>query len=182
MRACGGRLWLSLASSQGRQNNLSSLLDFVRRDPHDQPAQSDSHNLVVESLSGGAAPHEDCLAELHACGQTLDREGFRWRPTWSELRAGIRPPDVAEGEPGEWQHGWQYWSSSVTDASFRKLTLLSGRTASSRAHLRSHSGRNAGVALAHCPTAPEFTIQPHLFRTLLLERFSLATANHGGYV
>ena len=94
-------------------------------------------------------------------------------PTWSEVRAGTRPPDAAEGESGEWQHGWQFWSSSVTDACFRKLTLLSGRSASSRAHLRSYSGRNAGVALAHCPTAPEFTILPHLFRTLLLERLHL---------
>ena len=128
---------------------------------------------VVASLSGDAALVEDCLAQPHECAQTLDREGFRWRPTWSELLAGFRPPDVAEGEPGEWQHGWQCWSSSVTDASFRKLTLLSGRTASSPAHWRSHSGRNAGVALAHCPTAPEFTIQPHLFRTLLLERLHL---------
>ena len=130
-------------------------------------------NSVVESLSGDAAPREDCMARLHACGQTLDREGFRWRPTWSELPAGIRPPDVAEGESGEWQHGWQHWSSSVSDASFRKLTLLSGRTASTRAHLWSHSGRSAGVALAHCTTAPEFTIQPHLFRTLVLERLLL---------
>lgn len=51
--------------------------------------------------------------------------------------------------------------------------MLAGRTAARRAHLRSHSGRNAGVALAHCPTAPEFTIPPHLFRTLLLERLQL---------
>ena len=51
--------------------------------------------------------------------------------------------------------------------------MLLGRTAARRAHIRSHSGRNAGVALAHCPTAPEFTIQPHLFRTLLMERMCL---------
>ena len=57
-------------------------------------------NSVVESLSGDAAPQEDCLAQLHECGQTLDREGFHWMPTWSELRAGTRPPDAAEGESG----------------------------------------------------------------------------------
>ena len=28
--------------------------------------------------------------------------------------------------------------------------------------------------MAHCPTSPEFTIPPHLFRTLLLERMSLS--------
>ena len=47
--------------------------------------------------------------------------------------------------------------------------MLHGRTAARRAHLRSHSGFNAGAALAHCPTAPEYTIPPHLFRTLLLQ-------------
>ena len=43
--------------------------------------------------------------------------------------------------------------------------MLSGRTAARRAHSRSHSGRNAGAALAGCPT--------HLFRTLILERLCL---------
>ena len=38
--------------------------------------------------------------------------------------------------------------------------MLSGRTATCQAHLRSHSGRNAGAALSHAPTAPEFTIPP----------------------
>ena len=77
------------------------------------------------------------------------------------------------GEPVEWRHGWQYWSSSVSDSHFRKEVMLHGRTAARRAHLRSLSGFNAGAALAHCPTAPEYTVPPHLFRTLLLERLQL---------
>ena len=76
------------------------------------------------------------------------------------------------GEPGEWAHGWQFWASSVSDTFFRKA-LLSDRTAAHQAHLRSHSGRNAGAALAFAPTAPEFTIAPHLFRVLVLERLHL---------
>ena len=44
--------------------------------------------------------------------------------------------------------------------------MLSGQSASNRAHLRSHSGRNAGVVFAHAPTAPEFVVPPHLFRVL----------------
>ena len=48
--------------------------------------------------------------------------------------------------------------------------MLTGRPASRRAHLRSHSGHNAGLALSHAPTAPEYTVPPHLFRVLLLER------------
>ena len=40
--------------------------------------------------------------------------------------------------------------------------------------LRSHSGRNAGVALAHAPTARECTIPPTSIRVLLLERMRFA--------
>ena len=50
---------------------------------------------------------------------------------------------------------------------------LSDRTAARQAHLRSHSGRNAGAVLVFAPTAPEFTIAPHLFRILVLERLHL---------
>ena len=78
---------------------------------------------------------------------------------------GQRPPEPEVGEPGEWRHGWQYWSSSVSNSHFKKEVMLHGRR---RAHLRSHSGFNADGALAHCPTAPENTIPPHLFRTLCL--------------
>ena len=51
--------------------------------------------------------------------------------------------------------------------------MLSGRTATCQAHLRSHSRRNAGAAPSHAPTAPEFEIPPHLFRVLFLERLRL---------
>ena len=51
--------------------------------------------------------------------------------------------------------------------------MLTGRAASFRAHLRSHSGLNAGIVLFHAPTAPEYTVPPHLFRVILLERLAL---------
>ena len=51
------------------------------------------------------------------------------------------------------------------------LTPTSGRT--HFCHLRSHSGHNAGVALACAPTNPECTVPPLLFRVLLLERLQL---------
>ena len=93
-------------------------------------------------------------------------EGFWWRPSWSAPREEQRPPEINAKEPGEWPHGWQCWTSSITDSHFR--------TAARRAHLRSHSGWNAGAALAFAPTALEFSIQPHLFRVFfLLERLQL---------
>ena len=126
---------------------------------------------VEEALLGQDVPQEECLAHLREASATLERQGFAEKPSWA---SGKRPStrDV-EGEPGEWHRGWQYWSSSVSDSDFRKTTMLHGCTAAHRAHLRSHSGRNAGAALALCPTTPEYTIPPHLFRTLLLERLRL---------
>ena len=129
--------------------------------------------MVVQCMSDDINPGKGSLAELKMATDRLDRQGFWWRPSWSELQEGRRPETHTDGEPREWQHGWQYWSSSVTDSHFRKMTMLSGRTAARRAHLRSHSGRNAGAALADCPTCPEYTIPPHLFRTLILERLCL---------
>ena len=60
-----------------------------------------------------------------------------------------------------------------SDSHFREVSLLSGQTAARRAHLRCHSGWNAGAALACAPTAREYTVPPHLFRVLLLERLRL---------
>ena len=56
------------------------------------------------------------------------------------------------------------------------------RPASRQAHLRSHSGRNAGVVFSHAPTAAECTVPPHLFRVLLLERFAAPLAADRGNV
>ena len=129
--------------------------------------------MVLRSLSQEEEPLGGCLAELHAATGQLDREGFWWRPSWAEVFEGKRPPANESRDPGEWPHGWQYWASSVLDASFRKNSMLTNQTASRQAHLRSHSGRNAGVALSHSPTAAEYTIRPHLFRVLLLQRLQL---------
>ena len=128
-------------------------------------------DMVVHAMVGGQP--QGCLGELQEASTRLDREGFWWRPSWPELLHGKRPPQSKTGEPGEWQHGWQYWASSISDAFFRKTQILSVRSATCRAHLRSHSGHNAGAALAHAPTAPEYVIPSHLFRTLLLERMQL---------
>ena len=131
-------------------------------------------NLVAQTMEGELpCPQGGCLVEVFDASTRLDREGFWWRPSWPELRDGKRPPENATGEPGEWQHGWQYWASSVSDSHLRKTTMLSVRSATSRAHLRSHSGLNAGADLVFAPTAPEYVIPIHLFRVLLLEKLQL---------
>ena len=94
----------------------------------------DIADMVVRTMEGGAGdPEGGCMAELAAACSQLDRERDHVREQESQ---------------GEWKHGWQYWASSVSDAYFRKTTMLLARSAASRAHLRSHSGHNAGATLA----------------------------------
>ena len=45
--------------------------------------------------------------------------------------------------------------------------------AANQAHLRSHSGYGSSQVLHGCPSSPKFRVQPHLFRTLVLERLRL---------
>ena len=65
-----------------------------------------------------------------------------------------------------------FGASSVSDTFFRNAPL-SHRAAARQAHLGSHSGRNAGAALAFAATGAEYTIVRHLFRVLVLERLHL---------
>ena len=86
------------------------------------PAVAD---MVELAMVNNVFPEEGCLSELARATDQLDREGFVERPSWPELRRGRRPPESASQEPGEWQHGWQYWASSASDKHFRKITMLS---------------------------------------------------------
>ena len=111
--------------------------------------------MVEHTLANGARSEHGCLSELSRAVSDLDQQGFAWRPSWSELRRSKRPPENLSKEPSEWQHGWQYWSSSVADTSLRKSSMLSGQTAANlgtpsfpfrsqrwgRVGLRSHSSQ-----------------------------------------
>ena len=95
----------------------------------------------------------------------IEDAGQIWVRRLSELGGrGIRPQPPAAVEPGEWQRGWQY---------FRETVVLAQSCAADQAHLRSHSGPCASLVLCGSPTSPEFTVKPHLFRTIILERLWL---------
>ena len=141
--------------------------------PMIQKGNSAVADMVERAMVNNVFPEEGCLFELARATDQLDREEFVERPSWPEVHRGRRPPKSVSQEPGERQHGWQYWASSASDRHFRKITMLSGQTAANRAHLRSHFGHNAGGAFAYAPTAPEYVIPPHLFWTLLLERLRI---------
>ena len=121
---------------------------------------------VVRRL-GQEGPVEGCLGELQAAATELDQKGFWCRLALSCTRADVphrvRPVNPANG----------HTVGSVGLLPFRKNLMLTNRTASRQAHLRSHSGRNAGVVFSHAPTTVEFTVPPHLFRVLLPERLQL---------
>ena len=136
-------------------------------------------NTVIEGLQQ-ETDAIGCIGELRESAARLDREGFWWRPAWRALSDGQRPPE-SSGEPGEWPHGWQYWASSVSDSHFREVSLLSSQTAARRAHLRSHSGWNAGAALAYAPTAREYTVPPPLIPCVALGTVATPTScDRGG--
>ena len=103
----------------------------------------------------------------------LDHEGFVSRPEWTELRNGARPPQVQSSEPGEWQHGWQYYASSSSEHHYRESVVPVQSSAADQAYLRSHSGPGASSVLLGCPSSCEFQIQPETFRVLALERLRL---------
>ena len=126
---------------------------------------------IVTALTEGV-PGEGCLAELAAAASSLDRDGFVSRPSWVELRSGVRPMSYT-AEPGEWPHGWQYYASSSSEHHFRRSIVLASSSAADRAHLRSHSGIGAASVFNGAPTAIEYEVRPEHFRALVLERLRL---------
>ena len=82
------------------------------------------------------------------------------RPSWRELRGGVRPPQPSGIELGEWQHGWQYHGSSSLEYYFRESVVFAQSCPANQAHIRSHSGPGSSAALHGAPTTLEFTIEP----------------------
>ena len=134
----------------GRAVRTSCTLGLGGRTAHVSERTPDVANDVVRKLSN-EEPQDGCLGELRAAANELDHKGFWWRLSWTELHEASRPSRTETREPGEWPHGWQYWASSVLDTHFRENSMLTNRPGSCQAHLRSHSGRNAGVAFAPRP-------------------------------
>ena len=127
---------------------------------------------TVERLDG-EHDVDGCLAELRNAADGLDRQGIVGRPSWVDLQAGARPPPTTLMEPGEWAHGWQFYASSASEHHFRKTVVLCQSCPSNQAHLRSHSGGGCSHVLHGCPTSPEYTLTPDVFRTIVLERLRL---------
>ncbi len=96
-------------------------------------------------------------------------------PSWSDLLAGVRPPQVPVDEiidRCDFEKGWQHSAASVRDSFFRDA-LMSNLDRSHRAMLRSQSGPCAGRVLSVLPLSPECTIRNAHMRLILLRRLRL---------
>ena len=73
-------------------------------------------------------PVEGCLGELHtAWGSWIVKASST---DMEELLAGARPTPPLVADPGEWQHGWQFYTSSASDHYFRETVALAQSHAS----------------------------------------------------
>ena len=120
---------------------------------------------IMDQLAVGAGG-QGCLGELCSASRRLDQSGFVARPDWTQLQEGLRPPQPVSSELGE-------CASSPLKHHFRETMIFAQSDAADRAHLRSHAGPGASEVLLGAPTAMDFKVEPHLFRTLVLERLRL---------
>ena len=131
--------------------------------------------VLLADLESAEGARAQCLREVQAAADLLDREGFEQagvgaRPSWRQLFDGARPPaqeDRRETEPGEWIHGWQFYASSTRETFYREHHLMPDIARAARATLRSHSGPQAAAWLTAVPTSPATTLSPVLFQICL---------------
>ena len=94
-------------------------------------------------------------------------------------------PDREEVEPGEWQHGWQFYASNTLEQQEHSnlLGVLRGRGTESGApgpaRLRSCSGPNASVWLTVCPTSPALRLRNSELLTAMRLRLGLVVPQDG---
>jgi hypothetical protein len=116
-----------------------------------------------------------CLRELRDCGSVLDTVGFS-RPSWAELRSGVRPAAffrrLPGADPGEWEHGYQYYATQAVD-DWAAHEFAAQLPASDTALLRSQSGPGAGDWLLAIPTGLDLSLDSPLFALALRRRLLL---------
>ena len=128
-----------------------------------------------------------CVRAAQQAGTHLDAAGMQDRPGWPAVAGGARPrqPDREETEPGDWQHGWQFWAVTSLEQQEHQLLLsdLRGRGLESGApgpaRLRSCGGRNAAVWLTVCPTSRSLHLRNAELLTALRLRLGLPVPQEG---
>ena len=120
----------------------------------------------------GRTASPPCLRAAASAAQSLEGVLGWSPPSWTPLANGerleSRPPE--EFEPGARRGGWQDEAASRTEQSFRDVELFARLDDTGQALLRSQGGPGAGLALTACPLCRVMSIEPQLFRVLLLRR------------
>ena len=100
-------------------------------------------------------------------------------PTCEAWSRGTRPPlpdrDVTdhEADPGEWRHGWQYYTSAAIQANSQQ-TLLREGSPEDAARYRSCKGSHNGRWLAAIPYNEALILRNPIFQCLLRRRLGLS--------
>ena len=149
------------------------------------PMIFERHPMVAERLLRELEGHPTtpCLRAAVSVAQSLDGVLGWSPPSWTALANGERPEShpPEEFEPGARRGGWQHEAASRTEQRFRDVELFARLDDTGQALLRSQGGPGAGLALTACPLCRVTSIEPQLFRVLVLRRLHLPlplTARH----
>ena len=142
------------------------------RERHPQMARALTETFAREDLLP-----DNSLGQVNACATHLQSQGNFRAPTWHALAHGMRPQQ-ADGEerdrdPGEWQHGWQFYAADALERTYRNNSLLPQLQRGDQALLRSQSGLGAAAAFTALPTSDDTAFSPQEMRILIQRRLRL---------
>ena len=77
-------------------------------------AQTLAQQTQAASMQQQHALLQQQQAAVQQAAMHLDAAGMENRPAWDRLAEGARPrqPTTEDLEPGDWQHGWQYFAAN----------------------------------------------------------------------
>ena len=149
----------------------AGLLGILRGPTPSQPC-SNATALSPFDLSRAWKQEVSCQSCCHfktAC-DFLSAVGFEPPSCWHDALHGEEPRPLVQGEPQlDSTRGWQRAASQAVDARTRCLLRRPARLA----------GPYAARVFTARPTSPELSLEPPLFRALLLRRLRLTAARCG---
>ena len=99
-------------------------------------------------------------------------------PSWDAMLAGTQPPlpprarENDDADPGEWEHGWQFYTSSALHSS-SYAHMLQHANRPDQARLRSCRGRNNSRWLTAIPSTEALKLSNPVHQCLLRRRLGL---------
>ena len=189
MGGCGLRDSLAVRRASYWASFADALPDLMRRFP-------ESGREMLQYLTAAQARDEReallgslCLMEAELAGKWCSGQGWRARPLWVDLAAGLRPPsnDSTGQALGEWRHGWQFHASEAVSQRSREVLIheLSGPTYRSnaatpgKARLRSCSGPFSSTWLTTCPTTSGLVMSNCVLQFAMRRRLGIAVCFDG---